>query len=748
VSTGTPPGGYRPGPYNPTPNPYQPRGPYQPAGPQGPPGPPGARRRAPRFDQYPPGGPPRRGGAVRRVLPWIALFLVVTVSGVMGYVLFTIRDVPDPGQVPELGRSVIVNDRKGHQVEQRNSQGQYYEKLKLADMGALNKWATLAAEDREFYNHAAVDAGATARAVGSDLLGRGNLQGGSTITQQLVKISVLTPQRSIFRKLQEGTIAFALENNYSKDQVLEMYLNRVSYGHNAYGIGAATKIYFGSSKNAKDLSIGQAAFLAGIINGPSYYDPQLYYERAKQRQLYVLDGMVKTQRITQAEADQATQENIQAELKFDRGFIQSRAPHFAAYVISVADKLVPPAVAQRGGYTVDTTLDLDLQDLAQRAVTQGVPRLKSKGVNNGDLLAANPQTGDILAWVGSTDFYNDAIAGQVDEIEQGHQPGSSFKPYVFEAALKDRKITLSTTMHDRPTDFGHYAPKDYDNAYQGNITARKSLVESRNVPAVEAAAIVGMPEVIKQAQAQGIHSQLNPNLATAIGASDITMLENLQGYQAFANQGTMVPLSTITKITGADGTVYFQRPDPAQNASHPMTAAEAYLVTDTLKAYPARWNLGWKRPMAGKSGTTNGRFTANGHSDAWMMAYAPDIVVGAWAANTVPNTVNKGVGPDVSAFGVDVGSTILATFINGLPPSNNWYKQPNDIVRGAGCAGSGGDIFLAGTQNGVSCPTPTPTPVPTATPAPTPSAVPSATPRPSPSASPLPIPSGVPTPHG
>ena len=191
----------------------------------------------------------------------IAIVLVALISGVIGYVLWTVRDMPDPGQVPELAHSLVIYDRKNREIAQINGQGEYYQSLTLSEMGDANRWATLAAEDRDFYNNPAIDLASTLRAAGSDALHRGNLQGGSTITQQLVKISVLTPQRSVFRKRQEATVAIGRESKYSKDKILEMYLNRVSYGHNAYGIGAAAKIYF--AKDAKDLSPARAHTRSG-----------------------------------------------------------------------------------------------------------------------------------------------------------------------------------------------------------------------------------------------------------------------------------------------------------------------------------------------------------------------------------------------------------------------------------------------------------------------------------------------------
>jgi len=711
----------------------------------------------------PAGGGPTRRGWLRRYGPYIALGLVVLISGVLAYVLYTLRDVPDPGKAPALSRTVTVYDRKGRVIETHNDAGEFYVNLHLAQMGGLNKYATLAAEDRDFYQHPAIDFARTAAAAASDVLHRGNLQGGSTITQQLVKISVLTPQRSVFRKMQEATLAFGLESQYSKDQILEMYLNRVFYGHNAYGIGAATRVYFGAGKQPTDLTAGQAAFLAGLINGPSYYDPQVNYDGAKQRQLYVLDGMVKKGWLTQAQADQAAQEDIKAELKYDVSSFKSLAPHFVRYVLGVVESQLQ-GQAEQGNINVYTTLDLDLQAQAEKAVTNAVAsaRFKREGVNNGDLMAVKPGTGEILAYVGSADFNDGDIAGQVDVIHSKRQPGSTFKPYVYEAALKDGKITLASTLHDVPTNFGNgpYWPKDWDypKTPMGNITPRTSLVESRNITAVETAQLEGIDNVIRQAQAQGINSKLDPNLSTAIGGSDITMFEQMQGYQVFANQGTLMPLMGVTKVTDDQNNVlYDQQPGSQPNISHPITPAQAYLITDVLKDYNKTWGLGWKRTMAGKSGTTGANDQY--HQDAWMMAYNPDILIGGWTGNTSPNTVNNGGGycpPSqphctnpgaISAFGTETGEFMLAPFINGLPSGmNDWYKRPDGIVTGGGCSGNASEIFLAGTQGGANCPSPSPTPTPSVTPTPTPTVSESPSPTIRPTTTPTPTPTHTPTP--
>lgn len=650
----------------------------------------------------PPTPPGRRN---LRWFAWLALIGVIVSSSVLIYVFWTVKDLPDPGQTAFLGGSIYVYDRNGQQIAQLNSNGQYYDTLSLQQMGKWGPIATLAAEDRTFYQHGAIDYASTARAFGSDLLHRGATQGGSTITQQLVKISLLTPQQSVFRKMQEAVLATALENKYSKNKILEMYLNRVGYGHNAYGLGAATRIYFGANANPAQLTPGQAAFLAGLINGPSLYDPQTNYNLAKQRQLYVLDGMVKMGALTQEQATQAAQENIQAELKFDQSFITSQAPQFVSYVLAQVEKNLGANVVQRGGLAIYTTLDLNMQREAEQAVSDGVKALSGGGVNNGDLLAANPKTGEILAYVGSADFNNQAIGGQNDQIRAPHQPGSSFKPYTYEAALKDGKINLSTSLQDTYReslaipDYGNNPPVDFDNAYEGNITARNSLLHSRNVSSLQLGEAEGINNVINLASSMGVKSKLAPYASTAIGGSDVTMLDQVQGYQVFANQGQLMPLMSITKVLDSHRNTLLQQTAGQQAGipQPPISAADAYLITDTLKHYPDYWDLGWNPTMAGKSGTSGGADTGATHPDAWMLAYNPNIVIGAWAGNTNP----QGRGKLVSTFGTEVGQMLLAQFINGLPasiagPNVPWYPMPQGIQSSRSCGYT--EVYLQTTQ--------------------------------------------------
>jgi membrane peptidoglycan carboxypeptidase len=632
--------------------------------------------------------PAGRGG---RILLAALAVAVLTLVGTSIWASAKLGNLPNPGAAPVLGKSVVFYDSKGNVLAEHDPQGQFHVVQRLSEMGKWAPLATVGAEDRGFYSHGALDPLGVARAILVDTLARKPLEGGSTISQQLVKITVLQSDKTFSRKLKEALIANQMEHKYSKDQILEMYLNRLYYGHGAYGIGSATKTYFGRARETRDLSIGQAAFLAGLIQAPSGNDPQVHYDRARARELYVLGEMVKAGFIKPADQKAAAAEDIQKELVYDTSYRESKAPHFINYVISKLEAQFGSDAMQQGGLSVYTTLNPDLQALAEQSVASGVKAMGGMGVNNGDLLAARPSTGEVLAWVGSADYTNPNIGGQFDVIRSPRQPGSSFKPYAYEAALKDKKITLNSCLQDQPYVYPGTTTQvhDFDNSFMGPMTARQALVLSRNVPAVEVAQKEGIGNVINLADAMGIRSSLPPYLSTAIGGGEITMLDHLQGYQVFANEGRKMPLVSITKVVDSSGSVLYQaNPGQQANQQQVLTPAEAYLVTDTLKAYQTQWRLGWQRQMAGKSGTTGGA-TLGVHSDAWMMAYNHDIVVGSWAGNTGAD----GKSSTISAFGVNTGETTLATFINGLPADmNHWYQKPADLVQ------KGAELFLPGTE--------------------------------------------------
>ena len=644
---------------------------------------------------------------------WISALVGALLIAMSVYVLWAIKDLPDPSQNVLAAGDVMVLDRNGKLIEDWSPAGHYHVTLTLKEMGSYAPKAVLAAEDRNFYNHGAVDPLSTARAAWVDITSGGLHQGGSTITQQLVKIQLLTPQKSITRKVQEIVLAIALEQRYSKDQILGMYLNRVYFGHGAYGVGAAARTYF--NKDAKDLSPAQAAFLAGLIQAPAAYDPLVHYELAQERETYVIQGMVATSALSPEQARDWLVDHVLVDL----------------------ENLFGSAAVQQGSIVVRTTLDLGVQQVAQQAVANGVHDLAGFNVNNSALLAADPKTGEIRAWVGSADYGNDAIGGQFDVVLSPRQPGSSFKPYVYEAALRDHKITWSTILHDKLTNFNGYMPRDFDNGGMGDIKASTAILYSRNIPAVQVAQMEGITKVIDLAHAMGIKSKLAPYLSTAIGASDVSLYEHVQGYQTFANQGQRIDLRVINDVQDSSGHSVFKYENPTSTTV--LTQSEAFLMTDVLKNYQNTWHFGWNRQMASKTGTSdNGK---GGIPDSWIMAYNPDIVIGVWVGNTAPN----GGGGLIRAYGENVGLTIMKRFVNGLPTNmRNWYSRPAGVLQG--CSGDSQDPFLQG-----AC-TPTPSPSSSPSPSPSPSGLPSALPSvlpsilPTASAQASPSPSAQPTP--
>jgi membrane peptidoglycan carboxypeptidase len=640
-----------------------------------------------------PGGNQLTGGR------WPAAIALVVISSllavVLGWLYLAMQSLPDPTGTGVLGKSIVVYDRNGHVLSERDPEGQYHVVLKLAEMGRTVPAATLASEDRDFYRHGAIDPPAVVRAIVADVASGSAAQGGSTITQQLVKIQLLGSEKTISRKVEEVLLAYSLEHRYTKNQILELYLNRVYYGHGAYGIGSAAQTYFGAGKKASDLSPAQAAFLTGLLSAPSGNDPFLHFDRARGRELYVLNGMVATGALSHAEEKTAEAEDIAKELRIDLSYRTSLAPHFVNYLIASLETQLGSATVHQGGLSIYTTIDPLIQKAAEKAVTDGVTALTGSGVNNGTLLAVRPSTGEILAWVGSADYANSGIGGQYDVITSPRQPGSSFKPYVYEAALQSRKFTVDSTVDDTPQSFSGYTPMDYDNRYLGQLCLKTALDQSRNIPAIETANKVGIGNVIALATRMGIRDKLEPSLPTAIGGSPVTMFDHVQGYQVFAYGGLKVPLTGVTRVVDRNGNTILASNDRQRaGQTQVLSPAEAYLMTYMLQDYQKVWNFPWNRQMASKTGTTGS--STQPPTDAWVMAYNPDIVIGTWVGHTGAN----GQGGTINTYGEAVGKTLMAEFVNGLPAGySDWYKAPDGLVQ----AKKTGDPMLPGTESLPAC---------------------------------------------
>ena len=670
--------------------------------------------------------------------------ILVLLLGTFAYAYATL---PDPSKLDLAAGTVIVKDRHGTLIEERNAQGARVNPVTLSNINPLLQKATVAVEDKHFYQHHGIDWGRVIKAGIVDTLARRPEQGASTITEQLAKIAVLqSPKKSILIKLREAMVATSLESRYNKSQILEMYLNTIFYGHHATGIEAASQVFFG--KHASELTLGEASLLAGLPNAPSYYDPLLHRDRAKARQAVVLDAMVNEQMISQAQADEAKAAPLNFVFKENRS---SQAPHFVDFVFEQLENLYGPSVVNKGGFVVTTTLDLTLQKAAEHAVAVGQQRLGPLGADNGDFIAIDPKSGEILAMVGSADFFNNDIKGQFNVVTGLRQPGSSFKPYAYEQAFRSHKLTMGNLLDDTSRHFANGQFHDFDNRDMGIITAHKALLLSRNIPALETMQTAGVDNVTQFAHAMGITTPLKNEVTTAIGSSEVRMLDHAVGYGVFATGGTRHDPVSVLEIKDTQGNT-LDKPNPPQ-AKQVISAQEAYLITYILKDYSSAWNLGWNKPFAGKSGTTND------FRDAWMMAYSPNLVIGAWVGHTGPGDQNMH-----GVFGTMVGSSVLRDFINnGLSQANfkvESFQRPSGLVDGPPCqnnanvspstspsasptrganVGSEKEIYLPGTECAAVA-TPTPSPSPTLTPLPSLSVVPSIvpsglTPSASPSAS-------------
>lgn len=497
--------------------------------------------------------------------------------------------------------------------------------------------ATLAAEDIRYYEHGGIDAAAIARAVFFNVREGRIVSGASTITQQLVRnLLGYTTQRGYPEKILETLYAIRMANVYSKDQILEMYLNTIYYGNLAYGAESAALDYFG--KHIRDLDLAESTLIAGLPQAPSYYNPFFTMDRAKKRQRYVLDQMVKYGFIDAAAADAAADET----LKLRKNIFEMKAPHFVRYVLNQLGDLVGENIVRDGGLNVYTTLDYDLELKAESILTRQIKNLEDKHVSNGALLAVEPGTGKILTWVGSENYYNDDIDGQVDMITSLRQPGSSIKPLTYLLAL-EKGYTPATILEDVPvefqTDSGPYAPKNYDLDYHGPVRLREALGSSFNIPAVQVLDDIGLESFIAFLGKLGIETlDQNPNfygLALTLGGGEVRMVDMARAFNVLANYGNRFDFSVVEKITDKNGLDVYTWKQPEKTYVLGSDGREhAYQIIDILKDPNARLKgfgenniLELSHDAAVKTGTTRN------FRDNWTIGFTPQMLTVVWVGN-------------------------------------------------------------------------------------------------------------------
>lgn len=632
---------------------------------------------------------------------------LLTIALMILFTWFITKDLPSPKQLEsrQVLQTTKILDRNGKLLFDVYTD-QNRTVVPLTEIGDNLKHATIAVEDKDFYKHRGFDVWGIIRA--ATKTAGGNLQGGSTITQQLVKSVFLTPERTIDRKVKELYLAFRVEMAYPKDKILEMYLNQVPYGGTAWGIEAASEQYFG--KHAHDLDLAESALLAGLPAAPSYFSPFAQNpQRAKDRQKLVLERMVAEHYISQSEADSAGAE----ELKYTESAANIKAPHFVMYVRELLAAKYGENVAAQGGLKVTTSLDLDLQEKAQKIVADNIAKLKPLNVSNGAALVTNPKTGEILSMVGSRSFFDKNIDGNVNVAVANRQPGSSIKPINYATAIEHKLITPATIILDVPTTFGvagttPYKPVNYDGKFHGAVTVRNALGNSFNIPAVKVLALNGVDKMIEQARAMGITTFEDPSrygLSLTLGGGEVKMVDMATAFGVFANEGERVDLVPILKVEDSNGRVIEQyQPKVGKRV---LSAQTSFLMSSmlsdngarTLEFGPASELVIKGKTVAAKTGTTDDK------RDNWTFGYTPSFLTAVWVGNNDNSPMNPYLASGITGAAPIFNQIMTEVLKNKV---NETFKVPSGVVGMEYCSSTGGaksegcanrfEYFIAGTE--------------------------------------------------
>ncbi len=673
--------------------------------------------------------PQSLGCALYIFIATLFLIVLILIAGASFFIYqyYSIaRTLPDVGELRQRSaqfETTRILDRNGNELyEILDPSAGRRTYVPLSKISPLLVAATIATEDKSFYSHPGFDLFAIVRALWQNYTQGEIVSGASTIPQQLARALLLSPeertQRSYLRKAREIILAAEISRRYSKDEILELYLNEIYYGNLAYGIEAAAETYFGTT--ADRLTLAQAAFLAGLPQSPAVYDVYTNPEAAFRRQQDVLLLMVRASleqgciRVSNSpqpvcvDAEMAAQaaKEIRS-TPFRAPQITMRYPHWVNYVRQLLEEQYDAQTIYRSGFTVYTTLDSALQDVAQSIVRAQVQALADRHVTNGALVALRPATGEILAMVGSADFYNEAISGQVNmATSPTRQPGSSIKPITYVAAF-EKGWTPATLIWDVPSEFPPsgdpndprppYKPVNYDGKFHGAVTVRSALANSYNIPAVKALQFVGIYDdpntpqkdgLIAMAERLGITSLTRPDygLSLTLGGGDVSLLEMTAAYAVFANGGKRVPPVAILRIIDREGRILYEYQPP--QGEQVIRAEHAFLISSILSDNEAR------APMFGRNSVLNLPFpaaaktgTSNDFRDNWTLGYTPDLAVGVWVGNA-DYTPMQGVS------GISGAGPIWAQFMQSAVPyitggRPRGFVPPPGIVERIICALSG-----------------------------------------------------------
>jgi len=605
-----------------------------------------------------------RGAGHRHALVTILLAILGVGFLMAGGILLAVAVSPVPDMssfaARQVDQSTKIYDRTGQVLLYDYNRDTRRNVVPLANISPNAINATIAIEDSSFYEHGGIRLTSIFRSIIADILGASLSQGGSTITQQVVKNELLTSKKSFVRKINELVLAIKMEKVYSKEQILETYLNNIPYGGTLYGIEAAAESYFG--KPAKDLSLAQAAYLTAMIQAPSFYSPYGPNRAALDtRKDLVLERMHTLGFINDTDYTNAKAEKVAFATAGQNSII---APHFVFYILSqLEDKYGSRVLAS--GLKVTTTLDADLEVKAESIVnTYALQNVKDFNASNASLIAIDPATGQILAMVGSRDFFDTTIDGQYNATLALRQPGSTMKPLVYSLAL-EKGYTRDTVIFDAPTQFSTackpedvgktkspcYAPGNFDNKFRGPMTFETALAQSINIPAVKVLYLVGIQNAVSLAKSFGLSTLGDPNqygLTLVLGGGEVRLLDLVGGYAAFGNDGVLNPTTGILEVDDAQGRVLDSyTPNPSQVLPANVARDMAAMLSDAPARVP-EYDLNSPLSIPGhevavKTGTTDDT------RDAWTIGFTPSIALGVWVGNNDNSTMVKSVAGFIAA---------------------------------------------------------------------------------------------------
>lgn len=611
------------------------------------------------------------------ILTPILAFLIITPLATYAYYA---RDISNQERLMNRNNTgVVLFDKNGKEFYSIG-RVRYGAIVPLSDIAPVTQKALIASEDKNFYQHGGFSIPSILKALYRDVVsGNATAYGGSTLTQQLAKNTLLTNNQTFLRKYQELAVSVAIEQQYSKDQILDMYLNSVYFGDNAFGIEDAAKTYF--NKTPKDLTLAESAMLIGVLPAPSAYspisgDPKL----AKERQNTVLTRMVNNGYITQAQKDTAYNEQLTYAPASNSN--NGVAPHFAQMVMQQLYSKYGEEQVMRSGYRVTTTLDLAMQKDLQANIDKHIAYINANGGSNASAVAIDPTNGEVRALVGSADW-NNTQWGKVNMVTTPRQPGSSFKPIYYSRGLADGVITPATILKDIPTDFNGYRPLDADRRFRGNVTVRTAINESLNIPSVEVLQKVGISKAIATANDMGISTidpKKNYGLSLALGSAEAPLLQMTNAYAAFANQGQQYSTTLIRQINNKFNANIFKANEKSKQV---ISSQGAYLISDILSDNRA------KAPIFGSSLTVPGYTvavktgTTDSSRDAWTIGYTPKIAVGVWVGNNNNATMLSG-GSDMAG---PIWRWSMQRYLAGS--ADVPFVMPAGIITRAVCYGTG-----------------------------------------------------------